>query len=444
MAGETPKILDDSPERRPEHWWSGLDALASRVVDVVDAVPPHVPVLLSGSWGAGKTTLLRAVSVRVDARRPARTVWFDAWRHETEGAMLPALVRTVWEAMPAELREADAAKAAWGRAFRAAMALGLSALPTAAGLAGGPLAQGLAKAASLRALQGAADFAGSGTPAAPPEDRVAVLHRELCGLVELGWPPESTPEGPVILVDDLDRCSPAGAVALLDQVRALLVLQQAADGPVLRARFVVAMDRGVLARAVGRKFAGIGDYDGNRYLEKLFPIAFSVPVPDYRAAAQLIRSYVEELELEDHAEPAKAERWRDALMVALSNSFFANPRLMKRCVNRFRLVTWFESREGAGAGVVEDDDSDRILAKWIAATERWHSLRALMHEQGDDYWRSFGEALAGEGAAPGPEAAALLAQRGAQAWLRREMFGGARSQVAAYRAADLRLRRWGL
>ncbi len=442
MHTGSPRILDDSPELRAAHWWSGLDALARRVVDVVDAVPVHTPLLISGSWGAGKTTLLRAVAARLDGERPgARAIWFDAWRHETAGAMLPALVRAVWAALPPAVHEDAEAAAGWQRAFRAALALGLAAMPAAAGLAGGPVAQAAAKAATLGSLKAVAGFAGEGRAPAPVEDPVARLHRELAALIDRGWPPETAPGGPVLLIDDLDRCSPAGAVALLDQLRALLALQHGARP--LRAHFVVAMDRTVLARAVAAKFQGIGDYDGNRYLEKLFPVAFAVPVPDYRAAAQLIRVYVDELGLDASSEAARAEGWRDALMVALSGSFFANPRLMKRCVNRFRLATWFESQAPAAGGALHPDD-DRTLAKWIAATERWPELRTLMHEHGDDYWRRLGEALAGEGELPGPDAAALVARRGAQAWLRREVFVGARSRVAAFRAADLRLRRWGL
>ncbi len=446
MAQSTPKILDDLPEVRADRWWTGLDDLASRVVDVVHAVPPHVPVLLSGSWGAGKTTLLRAVAARLEeeASGAHRAVWFDAWRHETEGAMLPALVRDVWEALPESTRDKPKVKAVWRRAFRAAMALSMAALPTAAGALGGPVAQSAAKVLTLSNLEKAAQFAsGEGEPPEPPEDRVAVLHRELRELVSLGWPEDECPEGPVILVDDLDRCSPAGAVRLLDQLRALLAMQHSTDG--IRARFVVAMDRAVLSRAIARKFQGVGDYDGNRYLEKLFPIAFAVPVPDYRASAQLIRAFIDELELEASVDEVAAEHWRDALMVALSNSFFANPRLMKRCVNRFRLVTWFEGRATQpGRGEVGGEDGDRTLAKWIAATERWPALRLLMNEQGDDYWRRLGESLADQGKTPGPDADAVLEQRGAQAWLRREMFVGVRSNVAVFREADLRLRRWGL
>jgi len=75
---------------------------------------------------------------------------------------------------------------------------------------------------------------------------------------------------PVILIDDLDRCSPDGAVALLDGIRLLVT-----GGPELRCNFVVALDRGVIAARSVAKFQGISGYDGNRYLEKIFPVSFA-------------------------------------------------------------------------------------------------------------------------------------------------------------------------
>ena len=448
-------LLDDLPELRTERWWPGLDELAVRVVRVLDAPGLDAPVLLTGPWGAGKTTLLRAIEARLDPGRvgpdrPARrTLWFDAWRHETEGELLPGLVRAVWEQIPDGRRQSPDAQRVWSVAWRAAAAVGLLSLPAVGALFGGApgalAGKVLADKVNARAIQDAAAAVGLKQEliddAPPPVDRLTALQKALGALLDLGWPAAEHPRGPVLLIDDLDRCSPVGAVALLDQLRALLA-RQAGDRP-LRLRFLLAMDREVLARAVAARFrgpSGDADYDGNRFLEKLFPVAFAVPAPEGRALQQLIQGFVRDTAPAD----GRSGDWQDALLSALNDPLFNNPRLIKRCVNRFRLVTAFEAEPGAPPR--PDDDADRLLARWIAATERWPELRRWMQEQGDEWWRQLSEHLGAPAAKPAPaEAAPLMAQRGVQAWLRRELFATAsRSRVPAYREADRRLRRWGL
>ena len=91
-----------------------------------------------------------------------------------------------------------------------------------------------------------------------------------------------------------------------------------------------------------------------------------------------------------------------------------------------------------------DGESDRALARWIAAAERWPRLRRMLQQNNDTYWRQLGAAVLSEGRSPGPDADEVLTQRGARAWMRREIFSASTAALASYRAADLRLRRWGL
>jgi len=195
---------------------------------------------------------------------------------------------------------------------------------------------------------------------------------------------------------------------------------------------VMAMDREVLLTAVASKYRDLDRYDANRFLEKMFPLAFSVPTPDYADAGVLVERFLGDAGLEAHV---------DALTSALSPRFFANPRLMKRCVNRFRLVVWFE---GSAGGPPSAEDADYSLAQWIAAGERWTGLRRMMSDFDDEYWRVLGQAVDGSAELPGPDAAALLEHRGVREWLRKSVFLRGPSAVAELRAAELRLQRWGL
>ncbi len=103
-------------------------------------------------------------------------------------------------------------------------------------------------------------------------------------LIEPAWEENTTP---IVFIDDLDRCTPEGTVQLLDAVRMLMTTGELNP---LKLRFVVALDQTIAVRAISTKFAGIRDYDGNRYLEKLFPIGFHIPPPTVNDSAHLIQA----------------------------------------------------------------------------------------------------------------------------------------------------------
>ena len=431
----SPRLLDDLPETHDDALWPGIRALAGQLVGLLHtrARSSRAPLLVCGDWGAGKTTLLRAMERRLgifDAAAPP-VIWFDAWRHEGEGALLPALVRTIWDALPEAIRTDREHQALLAAATRSALQMGARAVAALASAAGLGLVAGLTKAA----IDGAKASTDASSPA-PPTDPSTRLLQQLHAMLALGWPPtEAGPRPhPIVFIDDLDRCSPEGALDLLDQVRALLAAAESGPMPI---RFVMAMDRDVLLKAVASKYQNIERYDANRFLEKMFPLAFSVPAPPPHAVSELLGHYL----AATAAGEAPPAHHVSALNEALSPGFFANPRLMKRCVNRFTLVMHFEASTGAAAAL---ESQDRALAKWLAATERWPDLRSALRDHDDAWWRDFGSAVASGASLPGPDAEHLVAVRGVKAWLRQGPFSRSGLSVSDLRAAEARVQRWGL
>lgn len=433
-AASPPLLLDDLPLTVEEGLWPGLRELSTQIAELLPLLPATSPVLLSGDWGAGKTTLLLAVKRRLEARDPpSPAIWFDAWRYEGSGPLLPALMRCVWEAAPPMVRADEGARGLFRKLFNAAVAVGIRAAPTVLTMAGVGVVPELLKGVTAYTAAGELAALGSGTSAEPPEDPTAALWRAFEALLKRAWPDQV----PVIVVDDLDRCSPAGAVDLLDHLR---VLVTGASG--LGCKFLVAMDRGVLVQAIGAKFTGITGYDGNRYLEKVFPIVFTLPVPVDKDVPFLVSSFLNP----GGASAAQRDDHVDALSSVLKDPVFANPRLMKRCINRYRMVIAFEQRSRSPVlrNAAEAAAEDRTLAKWIAATERFGQLRRLIAQQGDEFWREAEEALTRpEGRTLSPDVDRLVKDE-AIPWVRREIFGGGAARLAQLRAADRRLRRWGL
>jgi KAP family P-loop domain len=401
--------------------WPGMDRFSARLVRILELVPATTPVLISGDWGSGKTSLLRALERRVQSMRPV--VWFEAWRYDGQGSLLPALMRTVWDAAPADWRMGQD-PSVLERLMDAAFTVGMRVGPEVAKLAGVPMLGAL-----LTPPRPGSAPAAPGKPGLEPSpDPVRALWESFSKLVREAWKDQAPP---LILLDDLDRCDPHGMVGVLEHIRTLV-----AGDPDLHARFVVAIDRTIIVQAIGIKFSGISGYDGNRYLEKVFPLSFNLPAPAPGEVSRMV----------DHVWGKGMNRDdRDGLTQSLRDPVFANPRLIKRVVNKYRLVLQLE------AEVDEEPDPNRpvalrnrYLARWLAASERWPRLRVLLVRQPDDFWEQLQKALA-EGRSTDPEVEALLREQGARSWMLRELLKeNPRANVLPYRDAEGRLTAVGL
>jgi len=420
-----PILLDDFPETTWEGLRLGLQDLSVSIAGLTSALPSGSAILLSGDWGIGKTSLLKAIEGRLQEVK-APVVWFDAWRYESSGALLPALLRAVWKQSqkPDEIKEAI-----FLPLWRSALAVGLKFAPEAASLAGFGFLKPLLKILDPAALKGALEAVPTLESLVPPEDETEKVQGRFKELLEKGWPGRNEEQRVIVLIDDLDRCSPTGMVALLEGIRLLLV--GSGEAP---CSFVVALDKEVLAQAIARHYAGISAFDSHRYLEKLFPVHFAVPAPSSVDVETLVSRYL--------GSEVDADQ-RDALATVLREPFFANPRLMKRCVNRFRLVNALEKHGAAAKDPTSSTCSIKALAQWIAATERWAVLRPLLLRRDDAYWQSVGASMRDKIDPPDLEAESLLREPSIRPWLQREMVGRT-ARLGELRVADDRLRRWGL
>ena len=421
VAGDipsTPVLVDDLPYQdalRPT-----LATLANHIANVVDSAPLTCPILITGDWGAGKTTLLHAVCKRLgvelrgDGAVP--TVVFEAWHYESANSLLPALMRRIWETAPSAYRAKKAAKALLWELIHWAASVATRMITPVSGIALG-LPPGLDEELDLgKATKRAAKVLGD---LMPPPDPLDALRDSFARLVRDAWGDKS----PVVFVDDLDRCNPHDAVLLLDAIRALATAAER-----LRVRFVVAIDRTVVTQAISAKFANIRGYDGNRYLEKIFPLEFCVPHP----AKQEIRDMIELLAVP--LDDAERKLTVFALTEALDRPYFANTRLIKRCFNRYRLLRFFE-QHGPAKG-----DADKLSLQWIAATERWPRLRTLQQRRQPDFWTQ----AARRGTTDDPDFQLLMAEPGFQPWLASHNWPNAVDTLDRYDEADGRLRRFGM
>ncbi len=427
------ELWPDRPIEIEPFPWQGLASYAD-VMSGLLPLPAGTPVLLSGDWGAGKTSLLMALERRLQgSASPRPTVWFEAWRYENEVGLLPALVRAVWEATPEETRSADGRQKLWASIWRSAVTVGFRALPLLGGVPGLGALETITKGLSTSAFD--RDLRAVDLPdgLAPPPDATRELWRSFRDLLRLAWPEQTL----TVLIDDLDRCTPDSAMSLLDGIRLLVA---GAESEPVPCQFIVALDRKVLAEAVSKKFIGLPSFDGNRYLEKLFPLTFQVPSPGRGDVEALLRETLGGSVAGDGEDAVAFREDLEALRKALTPPMFANPRLIKRCVNRYRLVFFLESRLPEGRAPSSDSNAKVSLATWLAAIERWPILRRLLTRHGPAFWAEveFWINDPREATLPG-EVKDLVRQEGAVGWLEDHL-----GKLELYRGAEERLGRLGL
>lgn len=450
MKLSLPALLEDSPVDTDQALLPGLGSLADRLAHLLPALPHSSPVLVSGDWGSGKTSLLRAVQRRLAGVTPSPpgVVWFEAWRYEGESSLLVALLRKVWEATPKGHRGQVEAGRRFQDLLKVALTVSLRAAPAALGLVGlGPLGElfkGLGADAVKKDVQ-AVDSLGPTIPERHGTDRLWDAFHEL---LASAWP-GGTPV--IIFVDDLDRCSPEGAVSLLEAIRVLVTGSFREDSK--QCRFVVALDREILGEAVARKYAGLSAFDSTRFLKKVFPVSFDLPLLAGEEIRRLIERLLQELS-GDASEPSAAASTQeiDALKEAFNASpQFANPRLMRRCLQRFALVKAFERQDGASRVVAPAEPRsadgfavDRAFARWVVAIELWPQLRLLAADPPSRQREALAETLeARDTPSKDPWLGGLLQRPGLRAWLEQAEFVK-QATYSRFAAAEARLRRWGL
>jgi hypothetical protein len=282
---------------------------------VRNAEPLPLTVGIFGGWGTGKSSFLgmwRHHLETAELKTPA--IWFNPWKYDQKVEVWSALLHT----MLAEIgrkpslakRAAQLARSATWLSLRAG--LGNVASLTTAGVIGKDQINTLlddftrADAAECHQVnQFEDDFARLVSEAIPDNGRLFVF------------------------IDDLDRCTPDAAIAVLDSLKLFLGNAQCV--------FVLALDFDVLTAVSTNKFGTMlagapdGSAAGTRYLEKIVQLPFFLPETGFPAVRTMLADSVGAL--------ARAEPFWEILRVGLGT----NPRRLKRFVNVLNLAMAYQS-----------------------------------------------------------------------------------------------------
>ncbi len=349
--------------------------------------PPNAPavnVLLTGPWGAGKTTLLRELSEKLPKKDDFVILQFSPW--ESMASESPSIafrrylqkeLEKITPATPEDTAKWKATKKAfhdclpeWGEKVARA---GAKALAAPYGLS--EVADILLPPKLISEL--IKIWTGDGAPPKTPGTELMAardaINALLTAFLKLSNPAKSRL---LIILDDMDRCRPEEAIALLDGMYQFLLPQEqilatrempedpgsatAKDyygyfppafdhlSPKWPVSCVWALNIGVLEEFLAREYVGVPSFEPRSYLEKIFHRRVNLPPVADVGEARLIWQH----QLATMREPEKWTPLAARLAKSLDYATMGNLRLYhhvaEACVRR-----WY--REGVDPASLTTD-----------------------------------------------------------------------------------------
>ncbi|MCO7226088.1 P-loop NTPase fold protein [Pleionea sp. CnH1-48] len=409
-------IAEDSLE-------SELENFVGKMVQTIPLIPPSSPVLLSGDWGSGKSSVLHHFQTRLTPSH--HVLQFHAWKYEQEDSLLSCLIRCLWESRQIEKKQESKLRNLFRVTLAATTAIGMRALPVFLGEGAQTLCKGLTLDKLVKEYETAKEITDFEPTASITDKLVSSFIELITGI----FPDRDI----IILIDDLDRCSPESSLVLLDSIRILVNgLSQIKPN---RVRFVVAMDQITVTEMVANKFSSLNSYEANRYMEKLFPFVFKIPTMSDESLSQFVHKKMGDMKLDD---TDHLYEMKEAVIEQLLDKSFRNPRLIKRCLNKICLFNRFFNGQELAPPVQSS------IYLWMAATERWPTLRRLLLRKPFSFWSKMSDNIEKGEVSDDDEVNDLMAQKGFKEFFRQHMANDIKAAIKRLSEAEKEIARYGL
>lgn len=310
----------------------------AEICEIIKNCIPPKSIGINGYWGAGKTSALLQIKDKLNRVDPLNnatannlnediiTVWFEAWRYQSESVPIVALLQEIREQLGKWYKIT-------GKLSKIGKIVLLGVFDVFA------TTMKIASISKISAWGRQMEADNWETPLASQD-----LHKLLEEAVEKALNPEKDIDKTrrmVIFIDDLDRCQPDVALKLLEGIKVYLNLKNCV--------LVFGMDQRQIEIALQKALGG-DDAQAREYLEKICQDIHHLPVPNIRAKANYLLKLLENQIICNKDEsngqyPGDTEKeiiarnHRDAIKNVLYtyDCLPANPRKIKALSNRLAL-----------------------------------------------------------------------------------------------------------
>jgi Cdc6-like AAA superfamily ATPase len=214
------KIIIDEPARDVPDFREHAERLSKIIV----GSKPRFTVGIFGGWGTGKTTMMQMINdqIKKSYSDNVTTIWFDSWRYEREeySLMIPlqrTIILSLHEVINSKLigneKKKTLKRVQLGGMIKAVAAAAGVNLGAEAGTSGGKISAGL----TLDFAKILDEYSSKGHVYVNQEK--IYFHKHVSDYLkeELDWIKNT--HKLVIFIDDLDRCTPDGALEILESIK---------------------------------------------------------------------------------------------------------------------------------------------------------------------------------------------------------------------------------
>lgn len=338
-------IFTDRPKENPGLGFERIVAAGTQIIRDNTGGGKGFTIGIFGPWGSGKTSILREMSRRLEEDSGFVVVDFEAWRYGEGKLLMVELIRALTE----ELKKSGVlVSSPFRRLLNGGTTLAATIATPLLGFHGGQL--GLAESVS-QALVNAwnENEAEEGSSASDLLDIFRGIDRKL----------EAKGKHAVILVDDLDRCSPEGIAQILNTLNALMDFDHFV--------FVLALDRAYIVSAITDAFE-LKDDEGNRsvsfgdrFLEKIIQVPLNVPQVTFDDASLEAFLGAEKMPILESAYGLSEDIRTIIRERIIPEALRSNPRQVKRFFNGYVISNFINEQSLAEREAGEQDRLRRAM-----------------------------------------------------------------------------------
>lgn len=267
-----------------------------------------------GSWGSGKTTLMRQIEAQVKQEKfykdfnlnHCKTIWFNSWKYDEKEAVWNALIQTILVELEKDTRDN---KSLNEDIRELAKNIGLHAYDISKELFLGLIRTQIKKHTDVQLSK---DDLKLSQEQLRELDIIKVLSKHYKGINAFESDFKSIVDAYVgkkgkliVFIDDLDRCLPENALAVLEALK--LYLDQAS------CVFFIGLDKRVIEQAVVQRYKD-SNITGKEYIEKMIQLNFFLPEKDPESVKSVLKNTLTEIA------PAEDGIW-DMLLRATKANF---------------------------------------------------------------------------------------------------------------------------
>ena len=321
----------DVPRKHTQDDLFGIQVYQDALIEYIKLTDTPITIALQGEWGSGKTSLMNLLRYNlcdVD-NAPYFPIWINTWQYslmktpsQAIMSILEGIINQIGALNPNE-HKWDESKKKIGSLFKKMAIAGTKAAVGAVGIDSGLVDDVLDNGESS-------------------SSDIMQLKEEIEKLIADALDRDSSKQGFIFYIDDLDRIDPPVAVEILELLKNIFDLEKCV--------FVLAIDYDVVIKGLKPKFGELTDANEREFrsfFDKIIQLPFSMPVASYNVDTFLVDalSKIEFFSQKELADQQLAERLSEITRLSVGT----NPRSLKRLTNTLALISIIYEEQKGGS-----------------------------------------------------------------------------------------------